>query len=98
MEEKKYHLPESNPEEGMVMEPSPAYARTHTSVTYSSPSREEWEEDESAYDTDGYPMGRSLGQVMAHCESILDKLDDPNYGRPIEEFDEQLRKLIPGWR
>lgn len=104
MEEKKYHLPESNPEEGMVMEPSPTYARTHTSVAYSAPSStlgEEWEEDEEtngAYDTDGYPLGRSLEQVMAHCEEVEEHWDDPNYWMTWDEFDDHLRKTIPGWR
>lgn len=32
-----------------------------------------------------YPMGRSFAQVKAHCESLLDKLEDSNFGRPIEE-------------
>ncbi len=45
-----------------------------------------------------YPAGRSLEQVMAHCESLLDKLDDPNYGRPIEEFEEEMRKMIAEWK
>lgn len=101
MEEKKYHLPESNPEEGMVMEPSPTYAHTHTSVAYPSPSsatKEEWKEDESDYDTDEYPLGRSLEQVMAHCEEIDKYLDDPNYGIPIEVLDAEIDKMIAGWR
>ena len=101
MQEKKYHLPESNPEEGMVMEPSPAYARAHTSVAYSSPSSassEEWEEDESDYDTDGYPQGRSLEQVMAHCEEVEKHWDDSNYWMSIDEFEEEMRKSVPGWR
>lgn len=101
MEEKKYHLPESNPKEGMVMEPSPTYARTHTSVAYSSPSSassEEWEEEESNYDADGYPLGRSLEQVMAHCEEVDKYLDDSNYGIPIEVLDAEIDKMIAEWK
>lgn len=98
MEEKKYHLPESNPEEGMVMEPSPTYAHTHTSVAYPSPAREEWDDDESDYNTDGYPLGRSLEQVMAHCEEVEEHWDDPNYWMSIDEFEEEMRKSVPGWR
>ena len=71
MEEKKYHIDEPKVAGDKICEPSPAY-RSATSASSVS-----WDE---AYDTDSYPMGRSLEQVMEHCESILDKLDDPNYG------------------
>ena len=54
-----------------------------------------WDE---AYDTDSYPMGRSLEQVMEHCESILDKLDDPNYGEPISVLDAEIEKMIAEWK
>ena len=41
-----------------------------------------------------YPIGRSLQQVLTHYESLLDKLDDPNYGRPIEKLDAEIEKMI----
>ena len=72
MEEKRYHIEESKIAGDKVCEPSPAYCSATSSVSSVS-----WDE---AYDIDSYPMGRSLEQVMEHCESILDKLDDPNYG------------------
>ena len=71
MEEKKYHIDESKVAGDKVCEPSPAYRSAASSAASVS-----WDE---AYDTDSYPMGRSLEQVMEHCESILDKLDDSNY-------------------
>ena len=43
-------------------------------------------------------MGRSLEQVMEHCESILDKLDDPNYGEPISVLDAEIEKMIAEWK
>ena len=90
MEEKKYHIDESKVAGDKVCEPSPAYRSTASAASSVS-----WDE---AYDTDSYPMGRSLEQVMEHCESILDKLDAPNYGEPIDEFEAEMRKAIPGWK
>ena len=55
MEEKKYHIEESKIAGDKVCEPSPAY-RSMASST-SSVSSVSWDE---AYDTDSYPMGRSL--------------------------------------
>ena len=89
MEEKKYHIDESKIAGDKVCEPSPAYRSAASAASVS------WDE---AYDTDSYPMGRSLEQVMEHCESILDKLDDPDYWISIDEFEEQMRKAIPGWK
>ena len=93
MEEKKYHIEESKIAGDKVFEPSPAY-RSMASST-SSVSSVSWDE---AYDTDSYPMGRSLEQVMEHCESILDKLDDPNYGEPISVLDAEIEKMIAEWK
>lgn len=45
-----------------------------------------------------YPIGRSLQQVLTHYESLLDKLDDPNYGRPIEKLDAEIEKMIAEWK
>ena len=59
MEEKKYHIEESKIAGDKVCEPSPAYRSMASSVSSAS-----WDE---AYDTDSYPMGRSLEQVMEHC-------------------------------
>ena len=58
MEEKKYHIEESKIAGDKVCEPSPAYRSAASSASSAS-----WDE---AYDTDSYPMGRSLEQVMAH--------------------------------
>ena len=92
MEEKKYHIEESEIVGDKVCEPSPAYRSAASSVSSaSSVSRDE------AYDTDSYPMGRSLEQVMEHCAEIDKHLDDPNYGMSWEEFNAHLRKTIPGW-
>ena len=93
MEEKKYHIEESKIAGDKVCEPSPAY-RSMASST-SSVSSVSWDE---AYDTDSYPMGRSLEQVMEHCESILDKLDDPNYGEPISVLDDEIERMIAEWK
>jgi hypothetical protein len=90
MEEKKYHIEESKIAGDKVCEPSPAYRSAASSVSSVS-----WDE---AYDTDSYPMGRSLEQVMDHCESILDKLDDSNYGEPISVLDAEIEKMIAEWK
>lgn len=90
MEEKKYHVEESKIAGDKVCEPSPAYR----SLT-SSASSVLWGE---TCDTDSYPMGRSLGQVMEHCESILDKLDDPNYGEPISVLEAEIERMIAEWK
>ena len=90
MEEKKYHIEESKIAGDKVCEPSPAYRSAASSASSVS-----WDE---AYDTDSYPMGRSLEQVMEHCESILDKLDDSNYGEPISVLDAEIEKMIAEWK
>ena len=89
MEEKKYHIDESEIAGDKVCEPSPAY-RSATSASSVS-----WDE---AYDTDSCPMGRSLEQVMEHCEEVEKYLDDPDYWISIDEFEAQMRKAIPGWK
>ena len=60
MEEKKYHIDESKVAGDKVCEPSPAYRSTASAASSVS-----WDE---AYDTDSYPMGRSLEQysTMSH--------------------------------
>ena len=93
MEEKKYHIEESKMAGDKVCKPSPAYRSIASST--SSVSSVSWDE---AYDTDSYPMGRSLEQVMEHCESILDKLDDPNYGEPISVLDDEIERMIAEWK
>ena len=93
MEEKKYHIEESKIAGDKVCEPSPAYRSAASSAL--SVSSVSWDE---AYDTDSYPMGRSLEQVMEHCESILDKLDDSNYGEPISVLDAEIEKMIAEWK
>lgn len=103
MKENRYQVDESKLSGDMVNEPSAAYRDAAVAEPVAKSSAMEWaedleEEDDEMFNTDSYPMGRSLEQVRAHCESLLDKLDDPNYGRPIEELDEEMRKLIPGWR
>ena len=86
MEEKKYHIDESKVAGDKVCEPAPAY-RSATSVS--------WDE---AYDTDSYPMGRSLEQVMEHCAEIDKHLDDPNYGHPVDDLIARLEQKIAQWR
>ena len=93
MEEKKYHIEESEIVGDKVCEPSPAYRSMASSA--SSVSSVSWDE---AYDTDSYPMGRSLEQVMEHCESIFDKLDDPNYGEPTSVLDDEIERMIAEWK
>ena len=93
MEEKKYHIEESKIAGDKICEPSPAYRSMASSA--SSVSSVSWDE---AYDTDSYPMGRSLEQVMEHCESIFDKLDDPNYGEPISVLDDEIERMIAEWK
>ena len=93
MEEKKYHIEESEIVGDKVCEPSPAYRSMASSA--SSVSSVSWDE---AYATDSYPMGRSLEQVMEHCESIFDKLDDPNYGEPISVLDDEIERMIAEWK
>lgn len=90
MEEKKYHIEESKIAGDKVCEPSPAYRSMASSVSSAT-----WDE---AYDTDSYPMGRSLEQVMEHCAEIDKHLDDPDHWISIDEFEAQMRKAIPGWK
>ena len=90
MEEKKYHIEESEIVGDKVCEPSPAYRSMASSVSSVS-----WDE---AYDTDSYPMGRSLEQVMEHCAEVEEYLDDPDHWISIDEFEAQMRKAIPGWK
>ena len=71
MEEKKYHIEESEIVGDKVCEPSPAYRSMASSA--SSVSSVSWDE---AYDTDSYPMGRSLEQVMEHCAPHLHPCQD----------------------
>ena len=89
MEEKKYHIEESKIAGDKVCEPSPAYRSAASAASVS------WDE---AYDTDSYPMGRSLEQVMEHCAEVENYLDDPDHWISIDEFEEQMRKAIPGWK
>ena len=90
MEEKKYHIEESKVSGDKVCEPSPAYRSAASSASSAS-----WDE---AYDTDSYPMGRSLEQVMEHCAEVEKYLDDPDHWISIAEFEAQMRKAIPGWK
>ena len=90
MEEKKYHIEESKIAGDMVCERSPAYRSAASSASSAS-----WDE---AYDTDSYPMGRSLEQVMEHCAEVEKYLDDPDHWISIVEFEAQMRKAIPGWK
>lgn len=90
MEEKKYHVEESKIAGDKVCEPSPANRSLASSASSVS-----WDE---TCDTDSYPMGRSLGQVMEHCESILDKLDDPSYGEPISVLEAEIERMIAEWK
>ena len=93
MEEKKYHIEESKIVGDKVCEPSPAYcSATSSALSVSSVS---WDE---AYDTDSYPMGRSLEQVMEHCAEIDKHLDDPNYGHPVDDLIARLEQKIAQWR
>ena len=43
-------------------------------------------------------MERSLEQVMEHCAEVEKYLDDPDRWISIDEFEEQMRKAIPGWK
>ena len=88
MEEKKYHIDESKVAGDKVCEPSPDY-RSAASATSVS-----WDE---AYDTDSYPMGRSLEQVMEHCAEIDKHLDNPNYGHPVDDLIARLEQKIEQW-
>lgn len=90
MEEKKYHIEESEIAGDKVCEPSPTH-RLASSVS----SSVSWDE---AYDTDSYPMGRSLEQVMEHCAEIDKHLDDPNYGHPVDDLIARLEQKIAQWR
>ena len=90
MEEKKYHIEESKIAGDKVCEPSPACRSMASSVSSAS-----WDE---AYDTDSYPMGRSLEQVMEHCAEVEKYLDDPNYGEPISVLDAEIEKMIAEWK
>ena len=96
MEEKKYHIEESEIAGDKVCEPSPAYRSMASSASsVSSVSSVSWDE---AYDTDSYPMGRSLEQVMEHCAEIDKHLDDPNYGHPVDDLIARLEQKIAQWR
>ena len=100
MEEKKYHIPDNELDEteGMLGEPAPPYRNSAVAepVMYSS---NDWEkENDDEFNTDSYPMGRSLEQVMAHCAEIDEHLDDPNYGRPVKFLNAKLLKMAERWR
>jgi len=96
MEEKKYHIEESEIAGDKACEPSPAYRSMASSASsVSSVSSVSWDE---AYDTDSYPMGRSLEQVMEHCAEIDKHLDDPNYGHPVDDLIARLEQKIEQWR
>ena len=102
MKENRYHIDESKLSGDMVNEPAAAYRDASVAEPTMRQSAMDWdesleEEDDEAFNTDSYPMGRSLEQVMAHCEEIDKHLDDPNYGTSWDEFDAYLRKTIPGW-
>ena len=90
MEEKKYHIDESKVAGDKVCEPSPAYRSAASSA--SSVSLDE------TYDTDSYPMGRSLEQVMEHCSAIDKHLDDPTYGHTVDDLIARLEQKIAQWR
>ena len=89
MEERKNHIDESKEAGDKVCEPSPAYRSAASASSVS------WDE---AYDTDSYPMGRSLEQVMEHCSEIDKHLDDPNYGHPVDDLIARLEQKIAQWR
>ena len=93
MEERKCHIEESKIAGDKVCEPSPAYRSAASSAL--SVSSVSWDE---AYDTDSYPMGRSLEQVMEHCAEIDKHLDDPNYGHPVDDLIARLEQKIAQWR
>ena len=90
MKEKKYHIEESEIAGDKVCEPSPTHRLAASSA--SSVSLDE------TYDTDSYPMGRSLEQVMEHCSEIDKHLDDPNYGHPVDDLIARLEQKIAQWR
>ena len=103
MKENRYHIDESKLSGDMVNEPAAAYrdaSVAEPTMRHSAIDCDESleDEDDEAFNTDSYPLGRSLEQVRAHCESLLDKLDDPNYGRPVEELDAELDKMIAEWK
>ena len=103
MKENRYHIDESKLSGDMVNEPAAAYRDAAVAEPTMRQSAMEWdesleEEDDEAFNTDSYPMGRSLEQVMAHCEEVEKHWDDPNYWISIYEFEEHLRKTIPGWK
>ena len=90
MEEKKYHIEESEIVGDKVCEPSPAYRSMASSASSVS-----WNE---AYGIDSYPMGRSLEQVMEQCAEIDKHLDDPNYDHPVDDLIARLEQKIAQWR
>jgi len=101
MKENRYHIDESKLSSGMVNEPVAAYrdaAVVEPTMHHSAMNLDESMEEDEAFNTDSYPMGRSLEQVMAHCEEVEKHWDDPNYWISIEEMEEHLRKNIPGWK
>ena len=103
MKENRYHIDESKFSGDMVNEPAAACRDASVAEPTMHQSAMDWDEaledeDDEAFNTDSYPLGRSLEQVRAHCESLLDKLDDPNYGRPVEELDAELDKMIAEWK
>lgn len=100
MEEKKYHFEEQEGE-GMVCEPAPAYRTVVAEPMYSTSHLMDWDEEEEMEDefnTDSYPLGRSLEQVKAHCAEIDRYLDDPNYGTPVAVLNARLLKMAERWR
>ena len=76
-----------------VSEPMMAYSSLHHAEM--EKEGDEWDE---VYNTDSYPMGRSLERVMEHCAEIDKHLDDPNYGHPVDDLIARLEQKIAQWR
>lgn len=103
MKENRYHIDESKLSSGMVNEPAAAYRDAAVAEPTMHHPAMDWDdtledENDEAFNTDSYPMGRSLEQVMEHCAEIDKYLDDPNYGTPVEVLDAKLEKMIAEWK
>lgn len=103
MKENRYHIDESKFSDGMVNEPAAAYRDAAVAEPTMHHPTMDWDdslkdEDDEAFNTDSYPMGRSLEQVMAHCEEVEKHWNDPNYWHPVDDFIDRLEQKIAQWR
>ncbi len=103
MKENKYQIDEAKLSGDMVNEPVAAYrdaavAESTVSTHDMYWDENEMEEDDEAYNTDSYPLGRSLQQVQEHCAQFEELRKDASRWSTWEEVNERLHQKHPWLR